>query len=487
MNSQSPVKDTMNVGWAQADLTPSEPVLIAGQFHSRVSEGVADPLTATALALDAGDDQAVLVTCDFVTVPDAIRDAVRARLAGQAGGPDTAKVVLCATHTHTGPEIRPPATGGAHVSGNPGIDLPAMPVQEYLDFAVQRIADAVERAWAGRKPGRIAFGLGQAVIGRNRRWVDVHGRSTMYGNTSKPTFSHIEGYEDHSLGVLATRDEQGRLTGLAVNVPCTSQVSEHEYRLSADYWFETKRELRRRLGEGISVLPLCSAAGDQSPHLLYDKAAANRMLELAGRTEREEIALRIAAAVDEVLAILADRTDAAGPMRHHVETLQLPMTVATEEQLRNAEAEAVRLEAVYEEQRRLLEAEPRRREQPRWYVEITKASRRAQWFRGAIERARRQAAGETWPAEIHVIRLGDIAIATNPFEYYLDFGIYIKARSPAAQTFLAQVAGGGTYVPSPRSVAGGGYGSVPSSNPVGPEGGRMLAERTVEVMRRLWS
>ena len=54
------------------------------------------------------------------------------------------------------------------------------------------------------------------------------------------------------------------------------------------------------------------------------------------------------------------------------------------------------------------------------------------------------------------------------------------------QTFLVQLAGSGTYVPSRRSQAGGGYGSVPASNPVGAEGGRLLAERTIEVIRELW-
>jgi hypothetical protein len=79
-----------------------------------------------------------------------------------------------------------------------------------------------------------------------------------------------------------------------------------------------------------------------------------------------------------------------------------------------------------------------------------------------------------------------MAFATNPFEYYLDFGIYIKARSRATQTFLVQLAGSGTYVPSRRSTKGGGYGSIPASNPVGYEGGRQLAEKTVEVIDSLW-
>jgi len=108
------------------------------------------------------------------------------------------------------------------------------------------------------------------------------------------------------------------------------------------------------------------------------------------------------------------------------------------------------------------------------------------WYRGVAERYRLQKGSPTRDVELHIIRLGDIAFAANPFEYYLDFGIYIKCRSKAIQTFLVQLAGAGTYVPSRRSVQGGGYGSVPASNPIGPEGGRMIAERTVEILNELW-
>lgn len=485
--SISPVGDDLRIGWAQADLTPTRPVLVCGQFHARLSEGVHDGLTATALVLDGGRDHAVLVSCDLAVIPDELRDAIRSRLAGRAPGLEAAKVVVNATHTHTGPELRMPKPGAAHASGDLGVDLPAMPVEEYLAFAAERIAEAVAGAWSRRAAGAAAFGLGQAVVGRNRRWVDVDGKTSMYGKTDVPGFSHIEGYEDHSINLLATYDPQGKLTGLVVNVPCPSQVSESEFFISADYWHETRQLLRQRLGAGLFILPQCSAAGDQSPHLLFEKRGAARMLALAGRTARQEIAHRIAAAVEDVLASLADRTDAAAPLRHHAETLQLPMTELTEADARAALQEAANCRRLYEQEKQALDADPRLRDQPRWYRRITELHRRMQWHQGVAERFRRQKDRPTFPAEIHVIRLGDLVFATNPFEYYLDFGIYIKARSTAMQTFLIQLAGGGSYLPSRRSLAGGAYGSVPASNPVGPDAGRQLAERTIEAIQQLWT
>src|SRR5690606_13366256 len=68
----------LNIGWASADLTPVKPVLIAGQFHARVSEGVMDPITATVLAIESvqgsSSEQAIMVSCDFVAISDGMRD-----------------------------------------------------------------------------------------------------------------------------------------------------------------------------------------------------------------------------------------------------------------------------------------------------------------------------------------------------------------------------------------------------------------------------
>ena len=76
--AQPASSEGLNIGWASADLTPVKPVLIAGQFHARVSEGVMDPLTATVLAIESVQgperEQAILISCDFVAISDGMRD-----------------------------------------------------------------------------------------------------------------------------------------------------------------------------------------------------------------------------------------------------------------------------------------------------------------------------------------------------------------------------------------------------------------------------
>ncbi|MFW6156519.1 MAG: hypothetical protein ACOC7J_04305 [Armatimonadota bacterium] len=478
----------LKIGWAQADITPGESVAISGQFHARVSEGVLDPVTATALVLDSGEAHVALVSCDLVAISPELWEGVRARL----DGPSPDALIMNATHTHTAPEIRPAGSAAGSSAEAFGVCLDVMAVEDYVEFAAERIAAAVNDAWAKRTGGSIAFGVGQAVVGRNRRWVDVDGVSTMYGNTDTPRFSHIEGYEDHSVNVLATWDEAGDLSGLMVNIPCTAQETEGLFEISADFWHETRAELRARLGEGLFVLPQASAAGDQSPHLIWGKREHERMLALKGRSAREEIGHRIADAVEETLSFIADTRESAPVLQHEIVDLRLPLRALTEADAQAADAEAAKLRAEYEGELAKLEANPELRHEPPWhkplwYVPVTKAYRRMRWYERVRERFEQQKQKEAFrDITLHIVRLGDVAIATNPFEYYLDFGVYIKARSPAVQTFLVQLAGAGTYVPSARSIAGGGYGSLPASTPIGPDGGRLVADRTTETLLGLW-
>lgn len=74
--------DHLHIGWSQVSITPNRPVYNGGQIYPRISKYVHDPLYATALALDNGSFQAVLVSLDIMCVPprritDRIRNSLR--------------------------------------------------------------------------------------------------------------------------------------------------------------------------------------------------------------------------------------------------------------------------------------------------------------------------------------------------------------------------------------------------------------------------
>jgi hypothetical protein len=92
-----------------------------------------------------------------------------------------------------------------------------------------------------------------------------------------------------------------------------------------------------------------------------------------------------------------------------------------------------------------------------------------------------------FPIEVHVVKLGDIAISTNPFELFLDYGNQIRARSKAKQTFLIQLACGSCgYLPTEKAEKGGHYSAYVSSGYTGHEGGEILVRKTLEEINEMF-
>ena len=447
----------LRIGWAVRDITPSRPVMVSGQMHRRIARGAMDPLLVTALAMEGGDpaDCAILISCDLVGVSDGLQRAVRERLARRLPAVPGEKVFLNATHTHTSMVLEE----GSYE--HPGGDV--MTPAECTAWVADQAADAAAEAWESRAAHAIATAFGHAVVGHNRRVVYADGSAQMYGRTDREDFVWIEGYEDHSLDLLFTWDAGGHLTGVALDIPCPSQVDESLEVLSADFWHEIRVELRARLGEGLHVLPLCGAAGDISPHFLLYGRQEEEMRRRRGLAERQEIAARVAAAVERALActrpVTGDTTFA-----HAVRRVELSPRAITRKERDWAEAEYQRT-----------------RQEGRddsWWL---------QGLRAVVECFDGLRAASPVPVEIHVLRIGDAVLATNPFELFLDYGLRIKAQSPAAQTIVVQLAaGGGAYLPTERAVQGGGYGAAPAVANVGPQGGQELVEATLRMIRKLF-
>ena len=503
----------LRLGWASADLTPEKPVVLTGFSRARVSEGVLDPITATVLAIESVRDGApagmvIMVSCDLISISDELRDRVRGKVEKSLPEIDADNVVLNGTHTHCGPETRTKPDLAEKLGklglevplawSSWGIDLGAMSPLDYVELASDRIAEAVEQAWKNRKPGGVSFGLGHAVVGHNRLTAYADGNSQMYGSTDRPDFSHVEGYEDHSVNLLYTWNADRELTGVLINVAVPSQASGGS-RVSADFWHDIRNELRHRLGKGLFVFPQCSAAGDQSPVVLVGRKAEERMARLTGRSQREQIAVRIGDAVTSILPAMEKTVDWNPAFAHRMEQVELSRRRLTEQdiktprrthhrpQLESVEQAFERLREEYRTLRGKIEEQPELKQKRGWFNEITAVYWRMGRASRVLDRFELQKTQPAVPFEVHVIRLGDAAIATNPFELYLDFGVQMKARSKAVQTFVVQLAGRGGYVPTERSVGGGAYGAIPESTEVGPEGGRELVERTLELLDSLWA
>jgi hypothetical protein len=480
--AQAPRAGKLSVGWASVDITPPQPVALCGQFGLRISKRVNDPLTATALAIEARDqagvlDQAVLVSCDMVGIRKAVLERVRELVKPRVPDLDPAKIIIATTHTHTAPVLVDAREEGLHPYDLMGTFVYRVPGQgvmqprDYVEFFVGRLADAVAEAWKARKPGAVSWALAYAVVGHNRRAVYSTGRSQMYGATDRPEFDGFESTFDPGVELLFLWDEAKKLTGVAVNVACPSQEVESADYISADFWHDARVELRKRHGEALFVLPLCGAGGDQSPHLLFRKRAEETLRKRkGGLSPRQEIGQRIAAAVDAALEGAGGDLRPEVPFAHRVQLVPLPVRKVTQQECESARVGYQELEAKGLENL----------DSPNYI-----------WWRikkNIVARYEIQDKEPSYPTEIHVLRLGDIALATNPFELFVDYGLRMKARSPAEQTFVVQLACDSlAYLPTERAVAGGHYSAEVMSNVIGPEGGRLLVERTVESLKALWA
>ncbi|MGB9677687.1 MAG: hypothetical protein ACPLZ9_03625, partial [Candidatus Ratteibacteria bacterium] len=451
------------IGWEEVNITPEKPVCLCGQFHARISEGIKDPITTTILVLkDIGSEEYIIwISCDLVVIPFEFKERIIKEIRKILPDIDDKRIIINATHTHTAPEPGGDVfrgTSGKKLKDIYGIELPAMEIEEFIKFASERISYGVKNALEKKKEGGISYGISFAVVGRNRRVSYYDGHSEMYGKTDNPDFSHIEGYEDHSINLMATYDKDKNLTGLIVNVACPSQVSENEFLISADFWHEVREELKKRFGENIYILPQCSSAGDQSPHILINKKAEERMCILSERTERQEIATRIANGIEKILKFIEKDICYNPKFSYIYKKIYLPRKKISEEELNFCLIEAEKYYKEYEKLKNELEKNLKKKKEKRWYIPITYNYRRAQWYMSVKDKYETQKKEPKLEVDIHVLRIGDIVFATNPFECYLDYGIQIKARSKAIQTFIVQLTGPGTYLPTERSIKDGGYG-----------------------------
>lgn len=457
------------VGTATVEITPTPPIGLIGSFSLRVAKRVETPLTANVVALESRDgdktlDVAVMVACDLCVIRDEmLLRMVREEVSKRIPGLDTDKIFLNATHTHTVPFTEP----GAYL-----VPEEVTSAAEYRAFFVQQVAKAIDQAWNGRAPGSVTWGLGHAVVAYGRRALYADGSARMYAATDVPEFRGIEGYEDHAVSTLFFWNEADKLIAVCIHVPAPAQAVEGRLAVNADFWYPVYESLRQRHGDELCVLAWCGAAGDQSPRPMFNQAAEARMMRLRGLDSLGELARRIVQAVNDTYEVVKDQRRSEVPLVHHVETIQLPRR-------RVSEAEYEAAKAARQQAADAIAKDPRAADH---------LYRRMNWQGRVVERyeAQKDDPQPTYAMELHVLRLGDVAICTNSFELFTEYGVRIQSRSKALQTFVIQLAGYGTYVPTDQAVRAGGYGTEIMVSIVGPEGGRFLVDKTIEVIESLW-
>lgn len=502
---------TVKIGWARREISTNEPVSIPGQMYIRVSEGVHDPLYVTALCVDGGEgqDKIIFLSCDLVMPFYGVLQPIRDKLKERRPEIPEEGFILNVTHTHSGicldntPQKTPD-----------GVEI--YPGSKSREIFCELAAQAIIEAWDTRKEGGIGYGYGYAVVGHSRRvvyfkekklaknaqkreFMTPPGYGVMYGNTRDELFSHYEAGADHFVNLMFTFDANRKLTGIVVNVPCPSQLSEHFTKLSADYWTEVRQLVAKEYGEDVYVLPQCAAAGDVSPRVLHYKEAQARRMRLkydmpydpkncsAGTqgeynkvmTERMDIAERIMESIRDVYSWAKKDIKTEVAVRHRVTQMELERRKITDEERAWCEEN---LEILKDMEPKASEMTPEK-----YRTALTNYQSMVRRNEGGIGRSEDVKQNPTLNMQSHTVQIGDIAFATIRFETYIDFMHRLQARSPFMQTFVIQLAGteGCNYLATHRGAEAKGYSASMFCNMVSADGGHQWVENQLEILNAM--
>ncbi len=491
----------LQFGWSEVDITPKQKISLDGEFFERVTDEVETPITITALAIKSGDEQAIMCSCDIVGVSEYLTAKVRENIKNKEI--DKSKVILSSIHTHTSysytrnkkipsqrmlspVELIKKLMPEDCVYNAEVTSTEAMKPDDALEFLSVKIAEAVEQAWENLADGGYKSAFGRVAVGMQRRVCYSDNTAKMWGDVDKATFTKLEAGNDNGMELLFIYDKDGKMTGVVSNIACPAQVVEQRSIISSDYWGKVKILMREKYGEDFKVLGVCAPAGDQCPRDLIrwvepetpikdpnvirenpkKRKADPSMFDVAGTWK---IGKRI---VNEIELVLDETKDepivTEAEFKHEAKILYLPLRRVTE----SDKIEAEKAIQEFFKGKKVIN-----------YMDTAELY----IYTGTINRYEQQKEQYIVPTEVHIIRLGNIAFATNPFELFLDYGNLIRARSDAEQTFLIQLTNGILgYLPTAEAEEHGHYSAYVTSGQVGHEGGDLLVRQTLDTIKDLF-
>ena len=242
-----------DAGWkagaASVVITPAEPMWMAGYAsRNKPSEGKFQDLFAKALALqDAAGTRLVIVTCDLIGIPRALRDAVEKDVREKHKLPPEC-LLMNASHTHSGPVVRVKSFYSLSEQHEQQVDKYAAGLQQKLvTLAGQSLADLA--------PARLGYCHARAGFAMNRRLPSKTG----YQNSPNP-----DGPVDHDVPVLRVERADGKLRAVLFGYACHNTTL-GLYQFCGDYAGFAQQYVEEA-HPGVTALFTIGCGADQNPY-----------------------------------------------------------------------------------------------------------------------------------------------------------------------------------------------------------------------------
>ena len=437
----------LTVGAAAADVTPPPGCPMAGYYSVRGAEGTHDPLFAKAVVLEKGGMKAALVSLDLISTTRGLVEETRKLVEKETGIPGK-HVMISATHSHTGPVLWDGSPRADVLSGGSQI------AKDYMKELPAKIAAAVKKADAARKPAKASFAAGKEEgLAFNRRFHMEDGTVGWNPGKKNPKIVRPAGPTDPSVPVVLfeTLDKQPKPLATYVNFAMHLDTVGGMY-YSADYPFTLARSLAAVTGDDAVTLFTTGTCGDIN-HINVGSDKPQK-----GHAEAARIGTRLAAEVLRTFDKLAPAAD--GPLRVSSGMVELPLPPVSADEV--AAAKLV-----------IADVQAGKKPAPKFLDQV-------QAFKALDVSAR---LGKPLAVEVQVISLGDdLAWVSLPGEIFVDLGLQIKRGSPFKQTMIAELANGSIgYVPTRVAYAEGNYEVVSARCATGS--GEKLVDEALKQLR----
>lgn len=411
----------LTVGAAQVDITPPVGIPMAGYYSVRGAEGTHDPLWAKVIVFEQDGTRAALVGLDLITTTFGMVTEARQAIEAKTGIPGS-HVMISATHSHTGPVLAGRGPRDDVFGGNSNL------VGEYMKVLPQKIAEAVTKADAARRPARISQVIGnEENLAFNRRFHMMDGTVGWNPGKKNPRIVRPAGPVDAAVPIVYVEGTDGKPIAAYVNFAMHLDTVGGMY-FSSDYAYTLSKALTAAKGESLVTLFTIGCAGD------INHINVKSPLPQKGHGEAARIGTRLAG---EVLRAWDDLTPATeGKMFVSRETVDLPLAPITP-------ADVEKAREVADQVRGGAKPAPKFLDQVHAFKTLDVQAR----------------LGKPYAVEVQVIALGDdVAFVSLPGEIFVRIGLEIKKQSPFKNTIIAELANGAIgYIPDRPAYPEGNY------------------------------
>jgi len=389
-------------GAAREIITPPLGTLLYGYPSKRVATSVRDDLTLTAIFVSDGKTKAILMSACICSVSEELVEEVKRRIKEQFG---IEHVILCATHTHSGPCTRTtPGWGAKNIEYEETILLP-------------KIMSACSRAVECAKDAVVGGGYVESDVGINRRMVGEDGQVKLGENPW--------GIIDKKMYVIAFKGTDGTPICNLIHYGAHGTVAHgaEEPYITRDW----SGDMIDRLEDYTGTLTVYfnGAEGDIAPRISYHSKDHRKQLgELGSR-----------AGHDAIRAYREIREYKPVEVRAYADEILLPL-----EELPSLEIAKTELAKYSEEE-----------------TDGLRVKEREHWK--AIVKAH-----ETGEIKSHmqftqdIIAIGEIAFVPFPFEPFAEVTMRLGHYSPFGYTLsLCNANGSYGYLPNRTEICRGGY------------------------------